>query len=62
MCPESAKSAMPCVTTELLEAVDKCIAVHTAPVTTLSASRPSSELGSGVAFCLVVVNCLQRLA
>ena len=48
---EPVKSAMSSVTTELLEAVDKRITVHTATVAISAVSRPHGELGSGLA-CL----------
>ena len=45
---ESVNTAMSVITNELLEVVDRCIAVHMAPATTSTASRASSESSRGL--------------
>ena len=52
---ECVKSAMSSVHIKLLEAVDRCIAWHTAPRVTPWPNRPHGESGSEVA-CLPSVN------
>ena len=40
---ESVKTAMSVITNELLEVVDRCIAMHAAPVTTSTTSQQGIE-------------------
>ena len=45
---ESVETAMSVITHELLEVVDRCIAMHAAPAMTSTASRASSESSRGL--------------